>query len=49
MSGLALIIASAFSIGLCALAFLIWALSSGQYDDMEGDAARILIDEEETN
>ena len=47
MTGLALIIASAFTIGLCALGFLIWALYDGQYDDMEGDAARILIDDEE--
>jgi cbb3-type cytochrome oxidase maturation protein len=47
MTGLALIIASAFSIGLCALAFLLWAMASGQYDDLEGDAARILIDDEE--
>jgi cbb3-type cytochrome oxidase maturation protein len=47
MSGLALIIASAFAIGLCALALLAWTLSSGQYEDLEGDAARILIDEDD--
>lgn len=47
MSGMALIIASAFTIGLCALTLLLWAMNSGQYDDLEGDAARILIDEDE--
>jgi cbb3-type cytochrome oxidase maturation protein len=47
MSGVALIIASAFTIGLIALGLLLWALASGQYDDLDGDAARILIDEED--
>ena len=47
MTGLALIIASAFAIGLGALVLLIWALGSGQYDDLDGDAARILIDEDD--
>jgi cbb3-type cytochrome oxidase maturation protein len=49
MNGMALIIASAFAIGLCALVLLIWALNSGQYDDPDGDAARILIDGDETD
>ena len=47
MSGIGLIIASALLVGLGALALLIWALSSGQYDDIEGDAQRILIDDAE--
>jgi cbb3-type cytochrome oxidase maturation protein len=47
MNGLPLIIASALAIGLCALVVLLWALASGQYDDPEGDAARILIDEDD--
>lgn len=47
MSGMALIIASAFAIGLCALALLLWTLASGQYDDLEGDAMRILMDADE--
>jgi cbb3-type cytochrome oxidase maturation protein len=45
MSGMALIIAAALLTGLAALGVLIWALSSGQYDDMEGDAMRILNDD----
>jgi cbb3-type cytochrome oxidase maturation protein len=47
MNGIGLIIASALGIGLCALAVLLWALSSGQYDDPDGDAARILLDDPE--
>ena len=44
MIGIGLIIASALVVGLGALALLIWAMTSGQYDDLEGDAQRILID-----
>lgn len=47
MSGFALIIAAAFGFGLCALALLLWSLGSGQYDDLEGAANRILIDDKE--
>jgi len=47
MSGFALIIAAAFSFGLCALILLLWSLGSGQYDDLEGEAHRILMDEDE--
>ena len=42
----ALIIASALVIGLASLAVLLWALSSGQYDDLDGDAQRILMDDD---
>ena len=42
MNGMAMIIAAALLLGLCALAVLLWALSSGQYEDMDGDAMRIL-------
>jgi len=45
MNGVAFIIAAALAIGLGALGLLLWALSSGQYDDPEGDAARILLDD----
>jgi len=45
MNGVALIIAAALIIGLGALVLLLWALNSGQYDDPEGDAARILLDD----
>jgi len=45
MNGIALIIAAALTVGLAALGILLWAMSSGQYDDLEGDAQRILLDE----
>lgn len=44
MIGIGLIVASALLVGLGALALLLWAMLSGQYDDLEGDAQRILID-----
>lgn len=33
-------------VGLAALAVLFWAARSGQFDDLDGDAQRILMDEE---
>jgi cbb3-type cytochrome oxidase maturation protein len=45
VNGIALIVAAALAFGLGALALLLWSLSSGQYDDPEGDAQRILIDD----
>jgi cbb3-type cytochrome oxidase maturation protein len=43
MSGMAAIIACALLVGLVALVVLLWAIGSGQYDDLEGDANRILL------
>lgn len=43
---MALIISSALLVGLCSLAVLLWALASGQYDDPDGDAVRILMDDD---
>jgi cbb3-type cytochrome oxidase maturation protein len=45
MNGIAVIVAAALAFGLGALALLLWSLSSGQYDDPDGDARRILIDD----
>jgi cbb3-type cytochrome oxidase maturation protein len=42
----ALIICSALLVGLASLGALLWALASGQYDDPDGDAARILLDDD---
>jgi len=36
-------------LGLVAVAVLFWAARSGQFDDLEGDAHRILMDEDETD
>jgi cbb3-type cytochrome oxidase maturation protein len=33
-------------LGLIAVAFFFWAARSGQFDDMEGEASRILMDED---
>jgi cbb3-type cytochrome oxidase maturation protein len=45
MNGMALIIAAALIMGLGGLAVLLWAIGNGQYDDMDGAAARILLDD----
>ncbi len=34
-------------LGLVAVAVLFWAARSGQFDDLEGDGHRILMDEDE--
>ncbi|MDP4029710.1 MAG: cbb3-type cytochrome oxidase assembly protein CcoS [Gallionella sp.] len=33
--------------GLIFLVVLVWAVKKGQYEDMEGDASRILLDDDE--
>ena len=47
MSGLALLIPIALCLGLSGLAAFFWAMRSGQFEDMDGAGARILIDEED--
>ena len=44
---LALLIPIALLMGLCGLAAFFWSLESGQYDDLDGSAMRILIDDED--
>ena len=34
-------------IGLLTIGLLIWAVRKGQYDDLEGDGNRLLMDEDE--
>jgi cbb3-type cytochrome oxidase maturation protein len=46
MIGLTFLIPIALSLGLLGLAAFFWALRAGQFDDMEGAALRILIDED---
>jgi cbb3-type cytochrome oxidase maturation protein len=46
MTGLALLIPLALFLGLIGLAAFFWAMRCGQFDDMDGSAARILIDDE---
>ena len=47
MSGLALLIPVALLLGFSGLAAFLWSLSRGQYEDLDGAALRILIDEDE--
>lgn len=46
MTGLALLIPLALLLGLAGLAAFFWAMKSGQFDDPDGAALRILIDED---
>lgn len=47
MTGLGFLIPIALFMGAAGLAAFFWAMRSGQYDDMDGAAHRILIDEDE--
>lgn len=47
MSGLLYLIPIALFLGLLGLAAFVWALRTGQFDDLDGAAQRILLDEEE--
>jgi len=47
MSGLAFLIPVALLLGLSGLAAFLWSLSRGQYEDLDGAAVRILIDEDD--
>ncbi len=47
MTGLAFLIPIALGMGLLGLAAFFWSMKDGQYEDMDGAAARILIDEED--
>jgi cbb3-type cytochrome oxidase maturation protein len=46
MSGLAITIPIAVLMGLGALAVFLWALRSGQYEDMDGASQRILDEDD---
>lgn len=47
MTGIALLIPVALGLGLLGLAGFFWSLNDGQFDDLDGAALRILIDDEE--
>lgn len=46
MSGLAILIPAALLMGLAGLAFFFWAMRNGQFEDLDGAAQRVLIDDE---
>lgn len=47
MTGLLLLIPLALCLGALGLVAFLWALKSGQFDDLDGAANRILFDDEE--
>jgi cbb3-type cytochrome oxidase maturation protein len=46
MTGIAFLIPVALGLGLMGLSAFFWSLKSGQFDDLDGAALRILIDDE---
>ena len=48
MSVLLYLIPIALCLGLCWLGVFVWSLRTGQYDDLDGAAHRILFDDNET-
>lgn len=46
MTGLTILIPLAIGTGLVGLGAFLWALRNGQYEDLDGAAVRILIDED---
>jgi cbb3-type cytochrome oxidase maturation protein len=47
MTIMVVLVPGALILGAIGLAAFFWSLRSGQYDDLEGAAHRILIDDEE--
>lgn len=47
MTGVAVLLPIALFMGLCGLAAFFWALKGGQFEDLEGAAHRILLDDED--
>ena len=47
MTGIAILLPLALLMGLAGLGAFFWALKRGQFEDMDGAANRILIDDEE--
>ncbi|WP_170004228.1 cbb3-type cytochrome oxidase assembly protein CcoS [Pseudopontixanthobacter vadosimaris] len=47
MTGLAFLIPVALGLGLLGLGFFFWTMKDGQYDDLDGAAHRILIEDED--
>ena len=47
MTALAYLIPAALFLGLMGLVAFLWAMRSGQFEDLDGAAERILIDDED--
>ena len=46
MSGLLFLIPAALLLGLIGLGAFLWSLRSGQFDDLDGAASRVLFDDD---
>ncbi|MGV8833704.1 MAG: cbb3-type cytochrome oxidase assembly protein CcoS [Devosia sp.] len=46
MNGLIILIPCAIGLGALALLGFFWTLRSGQYDDLEGDSQRVLLNDD---
>lgn len=49
MNGLAILIPIALGLGAMGLAAFFWAMRDSQFDDLDGAANRILIDDEQAD
>jgi cbb3-type cytochrome oxidase maturation protein len=47
LNGLILLVPVALGLGLLGLAGFFWAMRRGQFDDLEGAAQRVLLDDED--
>lgn len=47
MNGLVILIPVALGLGLGGLAAFFWSVRSGQYEDLDGAAMRVLLDDDE--
>lgn len=47
MSGLAYLVPAALGLGFLGLCGFLWSIKSGQYDDLDGAAERILMDDDD--
>ncbi len=47
MTGIAFLIPVALGLGLLGLGAFFWSIRSGQFEDLDGAALRILIDDDE--
>ena len=46
MTGLSILIPAALILGLLGLSAFLWTMHNGQYDDLDGAARRILMDDD---
>ncbi|MEM7749798.1 MAG: cbb3-type cytochrome oxidase assembly protein CcoS [Pseudomonadota bacterium] len=49
MNQLVILIPVALFLGLLGLGAFVWSLNTGQYEDMEGSANRILLDDDDVD